>query len=65
MADNTNGRGYPEPRFDSFVSKATSRRQFIKGVIFSGAAVIGRRLSALDRRLLGSSKAPPAASSGC
>ena len=22
MADNTNGRNYPEPRFDSFVSKA-------------------------------------------
>jgi aerobic-type carbon monoxide dehydrogenase small subunit (CoxS/CutS family) len=41
MADNTNGRGYPEPRFDDFVSKATSRRQFIKGVIFSGAAVTG------------------------
>jgi aerobic-type carbon monoxide dehydrogenase small subunit (CoxS/CutS family) len=41
MADNTNGRNYPEPRFDSFVSKATSRRQFIKGVIFSGAAVTG------------------------
>ena len=41
MADNTNGRGYPEPRFDSFVSKAASRRQFIKGVIFSGAAVAG------------------------
>jgi aerobic-type carbon monoxide dehydrogenase small subunit (CoxS/CutS family) len=41
MADNTNGRGHPEPRFDSFVSKATSRRQFIKGVIFSGAAAAG------------------------
>ena len=41
MADNTNGRDYPEPRFDSFVSKATSRRQFIKGVIVSGAAVSG------------------------
>ena len=41
MADNTNGRSYPEPRFDSFVSKATSRRQFIKGVIFSGAAASG------------------------
>jgi aerobic-type carbon monoxide dehydrogenase small subunit (CoxS/CutS family) len=41
MADNFNGRGYPEPRFDSFVSKATSRRNFIKGVIFSGAAVTG------------------------
>ena len=41
MADNTNGGNYPEPRFDTFVSKATSRRQFIKGVIFSGAAVTG------------------------
>jgi aerobic-type carbon monoxide dehydrogenase small subunit (CoxS/CutS family) len=41
MADHTNGRNYPEPRFDTFVSKATSRRQFIKGVIFSGAAVSG------------------------
>ncbi|HUQ53743.1 MAG TPA: hypothetical protein VM692_16055, partial [Gammaproteobacteria bacterium] len=41
MADHTNGRDYPEPRFDSFVSKATSRRQFIKGVIFSGAAASG------------------------
>jgi aerobic-type carbon monoxide dehydrogenase small subunit (CoxS/CutS family) len=41
MADNTNGRGYPEPRLDSFVSKATSRRLFIKGVIASGAAVSG------------------------
>jgi aerobic-type carbon monoxide dehydrogenase small subunit (CoxS/CutS family) len=41
MADNSNGRNYPEPRFDSFVSKATSRRTFIKGVIFSGAAASG------------------------
>ena len=41
MADHTNGRGHPEPRFDSFVSRAASRRQFIKGVIFSGAAVSG------------------------
>jgi len=41
MADNTNGRGHPEPRFDQFVSKATSRRRFIKGVIASGAAVSG------------------------
>jgi aerobic-type carbon monoxide dehydrogenase small subunit (CoxS/CutS family) len=41
MADHTNGRSYPEPRVDSFVSKATSRRQFIKGVIFSGAAASG------------------------
>ena len=41
MADNTNGGNYPEPRFDTVVSKATSRRQFIKGVIFSGAAVTG------------------------
>jgi aerobic-type carbon monoxide dehydrogenase small subunit (CoxS/CutS family) len=41
MADQITGRGVPEPRFDSFVSKATSRRQFIKGVIASGAAVSG------------------------
>jgi aerobic-type carbon monoxide dehydrogenase small subunit (CoxS/CutS family) len=41
MADSTNGRGHPEPRFDVFVSKSASRRQFIKGVIFSGAAVSG------------------------
>jgi len=41
MADNTNGRNLPEPRFDTFVSKATSRRNFIKGVIFSGAAASG------------------------
>jgi aerobic-type carbon monoxide dehydrogenase small subunit (CoxS/CutS family) len=41
MADQTTGRGHPEPRFDGFVSKATSRRQFIKGVIASGAAVSG------------------------
>jgi aerobic-type carbon monoxide dehydrogenase small subunit (CoxS/CutS family) len=39
MADHTDGSGFPEPKFDSFVSKATSRRQFIKGVIASGAAV--------------------------
>jgi aerobic-type carbon monoxide dehydrogenase small subunit (CoxS/CutS family) len=39
MADNTNGRDFPEPQFDQFVSKATSRRAFIKGVIASGAAV--------------------------
>jgi aerobic-type carbon monoxide dehydrogenase small subunit (CoxS/CutS family) len=39
MADNTNGRDFPEPQFDQFVSKATSRRTFIKGVIASGAAV--------------------------
>jgi aerobic-type carbon monoxide dehydrogenase small subunit (CoxS/CutS family) len=41
MADNTNGGTPPEPRLDTFVSKATSRRQFIKGVIASGAAVSG------------------------
>jgi len=41
MADNTNGRAHPEPRFDLFVSKATSRRNFIKSVIASGAAVSG------------------------
>jgi aerobic-type carbon monoxide dehydrogenase small subunit (CoxS/CutS family) len=41
MADQTTGRGYPEPRIDTFVSKATSRRQFIKGVIASGAALSG------------------------
>ena len=39
MADNNDGRGYPEPRFDVPTSRATSRRQFIKGVIASGAAV--------------------------
>jgi aerobic-type carbon monoxide dehydrogenase small subunit (CoxS/CutS family) len=39
MADDNGGRGYPEPRFDIPVSRATSRRQFIKGVIASGAAV--------------------------
>ena len=39
MADNTNGRDFPEPQFDQIVSKATSRRTFIKGVIASGAAV--------------------------
>src|SRR5262245_18063372 len=39
MAYDNDGRGYPEPRFDVPVSKATSRRQFIKGVIASGAAV--------------------------
>jgi aerobic-type carbon monoxide dehydrogenase small subunit (CoxS/CutS family) len=34
------GRSYPEPRYDTGpVSKATSRRNFIKGVIWSGAAV--------------------------
>jgi aerobic-type carbon monoxide dehydrogenase small subunit (CoxS/CutS family) len=35
MADDNDGGGYPEPRFDV----PTSRRQFIKGVIASGAAV--------------------------
>ena len=39
MADDNDGRGYPEPRFDIPTSRATSRRQFIKGVIASGAAV--------------------------
>ena len=39
MADESDGRGYPEPRFDVPTSRATSRRQFIKGVIASGAAV--------------------------
>ena len=47
MSDNTSDRGsgpFPEPRYDqgsvtALVSKATSRRQFIKGVIASGAAV--------------------------
>jgi len=38
MADDNDGRGYPEPRFDVPTSRATSRRQFIKGVIASGAA---------------------------
>jgi len=39
MADDNDGRGYPEPRFDVPTSRAASRRQFIKGVIASGAAV--------------------------
>jgi len=39
MADDNDGRGHPEPRFDVPTSRATSRRQFIKGVIASGAAV--------------------------
>ena len=39
MAHDNDGRGYPEPRFDVPTSRATSRRQFIKGVIASGAAV--------------------------
>jgi len=39
MADDNDGRGYPEPRFDIPTSRATSRRQFIKGVIASSAAV--------------------------
>jgi aerobic-type carbon monoxide dehydrogenase small subunit (CoxS/CutS family) len=39
MADENDGRGYPEPRYDVPTSRATSRRQFIKGVIASGAAV--------------------------
>ena len=39
MADDNDGRGYPEPRFDIPTSRATSRRTFIKGVIASGAAV--------------------------
>jgi aerobic-type carbon monoxide dehydrogenase small subunit (CoxS/CutS family) len=39
MADDNDGHGYPEPRFDVPTSRATSRRQFIKGVIASGAAV--------------------------
>jgi aerobic-type carbon monoxide dehydrogenase small subunit (CoxS/CutS family) len=46
MSDNTHDRngGFPEPRYDhgpltTVASKATSRRQFIKGVIASGAAV--------------------------
>ena len=38
MADDNDGRGYPEPRFDVPTSRATSRRQFIKRVIASGAA---------------------------
>ena len=38
MADNN--RDHPEPQFDQFVNKATSRRQFIKGVIASGAAEV-------------------------
>ena len=39
MADDNDGRGYPEPRFDIPTSRATSRRTFIMGVIASGAAV--------------------------
>ena len=46
MSDNTHDRsgGLPEPQYDtgpleSLASKATSRRQFIKGVIASGPAV--------------------------
>jgi aerobic-type carbon monoxide dehydrogenase small subunit (CoxS/CutS family) len=48
MADNSGGgQGtHPEPRYDQgplerITSKAASRRQFIKGVIASGAAVSG------------------------
>lgn len=46
MSDNTHDRQgqFPEPQYDAgpletIASKATSRRQFIKGVIASGAAV--------------------------
>jgi aerobic-type carbon monoxide dehydrogenase small subunit (CoxS/CutS family) len=39
MADDNDGRIYPEPRFDSPSTKRSNRRQFIKGVIASGAAV--------------------------
>ena len=40
--DKGSGPSYPEPRYDAGpLSKATSRRQFIKGVIWSGAAVSG------------------------
>jgi aerobic-type carbon monoxide dehydrogenase small subunit (CoxS/CutS family) len=42
MSDKTLGFGkYPEPRFDKVLSAKASRRQFIKGVIASGAAVSG------------------------
>ena len=46
MSDNTHERSgsHPEPQYDTgpletLGSKSTSRRQFIKGVIASGAAV--------------------------
>jgi len=39
MSDKT--LGYPEPRYDKILSAKASRRQFIKGVIASGAAVSG------------------------
>jgi aerobic-type carbon monoxide dehydrogenase small subunit (CoxS/CutS family) len=42
MSDKNSGLGrYPEPRFDQVLSSKASRRQFIKGVIASGAAVSG------------------------
>ena len=64
MADDNDGGGYPEPRFDVPTSRATSRRQFIKGVIASGAAVssAGYLFTIAVAR---ASRAPRAASSGC
>jgi len=44
MTDNPKDRDlarYPEPRYDGFASRKATRRQFIKGVIASGAAVSG------------------------
>jgi aerobic-type carbon monoxide dehydrogenase small subunit (CoxS/CutS family) len=49
MTDKHSGRSFPEPRFDNgadngvtaLASTRASRRQFIKGVIASGAAVSG------------------------
>ncbi len=44
MTENPKDRdllGYPEPKYDGLASRKATRRQFIKGVIASGAAVSG------------------------
>ncbi|HEX6997629.1 MAG TPA: (2Fe-2S)-binding protein [Gammaproteobacteria bacterium] len=64
MSDSKNRPSYPEPRYDTgplgaLASKAATRRQFIKGVIASGAAVSGA--SYLFGGLAGCSRQPGAA----
>ncbi|HEY8519236.1 MAG TPA: (2Fe-2S)-binding protein [Gammaproteobacteria bacterium] len=61
MSDSKNHPSYPEPRYDTgplgaVASKRATRRQFIKGVIASGAAVSGA--SYLFGNLAGCSRQP-------
>ena len=66
MADDNNGRSYPEPPLRLAPFQGQLATTFIKGVIASGAAVSGAGyLFTLGGCSSGERAAPPAASSAC